>query len=86
MCLIFANRKKLAYILISLYSTMLSYRRFSMPSYSSQFKWTYGLKLDVFRCYKKAKSDPRIGYMKRMKILWDNIHPELNHFSVENIE
>ena len=62
---------------------MPSYRRNS--DYSSQFKWTYELKQDVFHCYKLAKSDPRIGYMKRMKKLWDNIHPELNHFSDKNL-
>ena len=52
-------------------------------NYSSQF--TYGLNQDVFRCYKEAKSEPRIRHMKRMKKLRDNIHPELNHFSHTNI-
>ena len=33
----------------------------------------------------KAKSDPKIGYMNRMKKLWDEIHPELTFFSVENL-
>ena len=62
---------------------MPSYRR--NRDYSSQFKWTEELKQDVFRCYKEAKSDPKIGYMKRMKKLWDNIHPELNYFSDKNL-
>ena len=62
---------------------MLSYRR--NRDYSSQFKWTSELKQDVFRCYKLARSNPRIGCIKRMKNLWDNIHPELNHFSDKNL-
>ena len=33
----------------------------------------------------KAKSDPNIGYMNRMKKLWDEIHPELTFFSAENL-
>ena len=32
-----------------------------------------------------AKSDPKIGYMNRMKKLWDEKHPELNFFSAKNL-
>ena len=32
----------------------------------------------------KANSDPKIGYMNRMKNLWDKIHPELTFFSAKN--
>ena len=33
----------------------------------------------------KAKSDPNIGYMNRMKNLLDKIHPELTFFSAKNL-
>ena len=33
----------------------------------------------------KAKSDPKIGYMNRMKNLWDEIHPEMSFFSAKNL-
>ena len=33
-----------------------------------------------------AKSDPEIGYMNRMKKLWDKIHPELTFFSAKNLQ
>ena len=32
-----------------------------------------------------AKSDSKIGYMNRMKKLWDEKHPELNFFSAKNL-
>ena len=32
----------------------------------------------------KAKSDPKIGYRKRMKNLWDKIQPKLTFFSAKN--
>ena len=62
---------------------MTSYRR--NRDYSKQFNWTYELKQDVYKCYLKAKEDPRLGYMKRMKRYWDEIHPELSHFSDKNL-
>ena len=33
----------------------------------------------------KAKSDPKIGYVNRMKKLWDEIHPELTFFPAKNL-
>ena len=33
----------------------------------------------------KAKSDLKIGYMNRMKNLWDKIHLELTFFSAKNL-
>ena len=33
----------------------------------------------------KAKSDPKIGYVNRMKNLWDQIHSELAFFSVKHL-
>ena len=35
--------------------------------YSKSFKWTCDLDKDLYECYTKSKSDPRIGYMNRMK-------------------
>ena len=34
--------------------------------YLKQLNWAYELKDDLYCCYKKAKEDPRLGYMKRM--------------------
>ena len=44
--------------------------------YSKSFKWTYDLDKDLYECYTKSKSDPRIGYMNQMKEFWDEKHPE----------
>ena len=41
-----------------------SYRR--KRDYTNDFNWTYELKADV-----KARNDKSIGYMKRLKNLWD---------------
>ena len=71
---------------VSLLSTMPpkpSYRR--NRDYSKQFDWTYDLKKDVYNCYLKAKEDPKIGYMKRLKKYWDELHSEFNFLSDKNI-
>ena len=60
-----------------------SYRR--NRDYSKSFKWTYDLDKDLYECYTKSKSDPRIGYMNRMKQFWDEKHPELNSFTSKNL-
>ena len=60
-----------------------SYRR--NRDYSTHFNWTYDLKRDVYRCYLMAKEDPRIGYMKRLKEKWDEIHPEYSFLSDKNL-
>ena len=62
----------------------VSYRR--NRNYKNQFKWTYELNEDLYKCYMSAKSDPKIGYMNRMKKLWDEIHPELTFFSAKNLQ
>ena len=36
---------------------------------------------DIYKCYVRAKSDPKIGYVNKMKKLWDKIPPELILFS-----
>ena len=54
-------------------------------NYSQHFKWTYELNYDVYRCYVNARNNPKIGYMKRMKEEWDNLHPELSHFNPKQL-
>ena len=61
----------------------VSYRQ--NRDYSKQFEWTYGLNEDLHRCYNKARKGPRIGYMSRLKLYWDEIHPELNNVKSENL-
>ena len=45
--------------------------------YSKQFIWTQELNEDVYNCYIKSKSDPKIGYVNRLKLYWDELHPGL---------
>ena len=61
----------------------VSYRR--NRDYSKSFAWTYELNKDLYKCYVKAKEDPKIGYMNRLKQYWEEIHPELNYFSSKNL-
>ena len=60
-----------------------SYRR--NRDYSKQFEWTYELSEDLHRCYNKTRKDPRIGCMNRLKLYWDEIHPELSNFTSKNL-
>ena len=53
----------------------VSYKR--RRDYSKQLNWTYEPKQDLYGCYKKANEDLKLGYMKRMKEYWDEIHPEI---------
>ena len=64
-------------------SRKTSYRR--NPDYSKSFKWTYDLDKGLYECYTKSKSDPRIGYMNRMKQFLDDKHPELNSYILKNL-
>ena len=61
----------------------VSYRR--KRDYSKQFVWTYELNEDLYRCYQRAREDPRVSYMKRMKSYWDESHPELSFFTDKNL-
>ena len=61
----------------------VSYRR--RRDYTASFTWTYELNQDVYQCYTKARENPAIGYMKRMKAYWDEMHPELNHLSEKHL-
>ena len=53
--------------------------------YSKHFEWAYELNEDLHRCYSKARKDPRIGYMNRLRSYWDEIHPELSDFKSKNL-
>ena len=61
----------------------VSYRR--NRNYAKHFEWTYELNRDVHRCYTQAKSYPRIGYIKRLKKYWDELHPDLNCFNEKQL-
>ena len=61
----------------------VSYQR--KRDYTNGFTWTYELNQDVFQCYKKARENPSIGYMKRLKLYWDDMHPELQHFNEKQL-
>ena len=61
----------------------VSYRR--NRDYSKHFTWTYELNADLYACYIKAKENPKIGYMARMKNYWDTTHPELDYFSSKQL-
>ena len=60
-------------------TTSVSYRR--DRDYSKQFKWTYELNKDLYNYYTRARENPKKGYTKRMKVLWDDLHPELSYFN-----
>ena len=48
-----------------------------------QFNWTNELNTDLLECYNKARDDPSMGYMGRIKRYWDIKHPELNHLQLK---
>ena len=64
-------------------TTSVSYRR--DRDYSKKFKWTYELNKDLYDCYTKARENPKEGYMKRMKVLWDDLHPEISYFNGKHL-
>ena len=53
--------------------------------YSKQFIWTQVLNEDVYNCHIKAKLDPKIGYMNRLKLYWDELHTEFIHLASKNL-
>ena len=61
----------------------VSYRR--NRDYSKSFAWTYELNKDLYKCYVKAKEDPKIGYMNRRKEYWQDVHPQPICFSSKNL-
>ena len=60
-----------------------SYKR--NHDYTRQFNWTYDLKRDVYNCYIKARENKSIGYMKRLKSYWDELHPGFSFLSDKNL-
>ena len=54
-------------------------------NYSQHFEWTYELNHDVYKCHVNARNNPKVGYMKRMKEDWDNLHPEISHFNPKQL-
>ena len=54
--------------------------------YTKHFEWIYELNRDTYRCYTQARSDPRIGYMKRLKEHWDEVHPDLSYFNEKQLQ
>ena len=50
-----------------------------------KFDWTYDLKRDVYNYYLRAKENPKIGYVKKLKNCWDKLHPEFNFLSDKNL-
>ena len=57
----------------------VSYRR--NRDYSKQILWTQEMNENLYNCFKKAREDPRIGYMNRIEKLWDEIYPEHTQIS-----
>ena len=53
--------------------------------YMSHFVWTYEVNCDVYQCYTKARENPKISYMKRMKQYWNNLHPEFTNFNEKQL-
>ena len=45
----------------------------------------YELNCDVYKCSSKARENPKIGYIKRLKQEWDKLHPELAHFNQKQL-
>ena len=61
----------------------VSYRK--NRNYTKHFEWTYKLNRDVHRCCTQARSDPKIGYMKRLKKHWGEFHPDLSYFDEKQL-
>ena len=52
--------------------------------YSSQVKWAYELNQDLYRCHIEADKSV-YGYSGRLKKLWDQCHPELDHMTSKHL-
>ena len=51
--------------------------------YTKHITWSYKLQ-DIYNVYKEAEPGRR-GYMKRMKDLWDQIHPKHKHLTSKHL-
>ena len=54
----------------------VSFRR-PNRDYNKTIDWTYELNRELYDIYIKSEPD-RIGFMQRLKDLWDKQHPEIN--------
>ena len=68
-----------------LYQTCLQNQATDETDYTRQFDWIYDLKRDVYNCYIKARENKSVGYMKRSKSYWDELHPGLSFLSDKNL-
>lgn len=59
--------------------------RRSKRDYSSHVDWSQEMNFDVYKCYLKAREDPSLGYMVRLKTYWDKLHPELTIFNAKQL-
>ena len=57
----------------------ISYKR-PDRNYAKQTRWTFEMNKDVYECYLQVERD-KPGYMRRLKTLWDEIQPELCHWT-----
>ena len=64
-------------------NTGLSYRR-PRRDYSKSTKWTYQMNKDLAKLYKTSQPG-KLGYMKRLKDLWDEKYPTLTKFTAKQL-
>ena len=65
-------------------TTWLSYRR-PRRDYSKSTKWTYQMNKDLAKLYKTSQPG-KLGYMKRLKDLWDEKYPTLTKFTAKHLD
>ena len=51
----------------------------------SHFVWTHELNHEVYQFYTKARENPKISYIKRVKQYWENLHPEFTNFNEKQL-
>ena len=49
-----------------------------------QISWTYEMKTELYECYRKSEANIP-GYMNRLKVIWDDKHPEYTSLSAKNL-
>ena len=62
----------------------VSYRRPSRD-YSQKINWTYELNKDLYECFVRSERS-ELGYMKRLKTLWDIKRPEYKHLTAKHLQ
>ena len=63
-------------------TTGLSYCR-STRNYSKATKWAYEMNKNLIKSYENSEPG-KIGYMSRLKQLWDEIYPTLENFTAKH--